>query len=132
VSEGWWPGPESNQRHPHFQCGALPTELPGPQECIPKDLQKPEYNMRKLAAFADTVSVSSQRARTMRAALSARGVLTIAAQLGLVARLSAVIAAVLSVRPLRFDHALTGGVCALGSSGHKRTSAPTLRPTEIR
>ena len=25
----WWPGPESNQRHPHFQCGALPTELPG-------------------------------------------------------------------------------------------------------
>ena len=26
----WWPGPESNQRHPHFQCGALPTELPGP------------------------------------------------------------------------------------------------------
>jgi len=44
VSEGWWPGPESNQRHPHFQCGALPTELPGPQECIPKDVQKPEYN----------------------------------------------------------------------------------------
>ena len=29
ASEGWWPGPESNQRHPHFQCGALPTELPG-------------------------------------------------------------------------------------------------------
>src|SRR5688572_26412791 len=45
VSEGWWPGPESNQRHPHFQCGALPTELPGPQEGIPKDVQKPEYNM---------------------------------------------------------------------------------------
>ena len=44
VSGGWWPGPESNQRHPHFQCGALPTELPGPQECIPKDVQKPEYN----------------------------------------------------------------------------------------
>ena len=43
-SEGWWPGPESNQRHPHFQCGALPTELPGPQECSPKDVQKHEYN----------------------------------------------------------------------------------------
>ena len=40
----WWPGPESNQRHPHFQCGALPTELPGPQECSPKDVQKHEYN----------------------------------------------------------------------------------------
>ena len=25
----WWPRPESNWRHPHFQCGALPTELPG-------------------------------------------------------------------------------------------------------
>ena len=49
VSEGWWPGPESNQRHPHFQCGALPTELPGPQECIPKDVQKPEYNMHVAA-----------------------------------------------------------------------------------
>src|SRR4030095_762311 len=61
--------------------------------------------------------------------LSARGVLAITAQLGLVACLFAVIAAVLSVGPLRFDHALTGGVCALGSSGHKRTSVRTLRPT---
>ena len=42
-SRVWWPEPESNQRHPHFQCGALPTELPGPQECIPKDVQNPEY-----------------------------------------------------------------------------------------
>ena len=25
----WWPRPESNWRHPHFQCDALPTELPG-------------------------------------------------------------------------------------------------------
>ncbi len=25
----WCPGPESNQRHPDFQSGALPTELPG-------------------------------------------------------------------------------------------------------
>src|SRR4030095_6368143 len=64
--------------------------------------------------------------------LSARGVLAITAQLGLVACLFAVIAAVLSVGPLRFDHALTGGVCALGSSGHKRTSVRTLRPTPIR
>src|SRR5688500_14358834 len=44
--------------------------------------------------------------------------LTITAQFGFVSRLSAVIAAVLSVRPLRLDHALTGWVCALGSSGH--------------
>ena len=34
MSEGWWPGPESNQRHPHFQCGALPTELPGRTACL--------------------------------------------------------------------------------------------------
>jgi hypothetical protein len=50
---------------------------------------------------------------------SAGGVLAIAAYLGLVACLFAVLAAVLPVRPLGFDHALTGGVCALGSSGHK-------------
>ena len=29
VPEGWCPGAELNHRHPHFQCGALPTELPG-------------------------------------------------------------------------------------------------------
>jgi hypothetical protein len=91
VSEGWWPGPESNQRHPHFQCGALPTELPGPQECIPKDVQKPEYNKSlsstQLGAWGDgrlkgastpgpeapSGVFSSQRR------LSARGVLAIAA-----------------------------------------------------
>src|SRR5262245_284221 len=27
---GWCPGAESNHRHLHFQCSALPTELPGP------------------------------------------------------------------------------------------------------
>jgi hypothetical protein len=26
----WCPGAESNHRHLHFQCSALPTELPGP------------------------------------------------------------------------------------------------------
>src|SRR5438309_7498706 len=26
---GWCPGAESNHRHLHFQCSALPTELPG-------------------------------------------------------------------------------------------------------
>ena len=30
--EGWWPGPESNQRHRDFQSRALPTELPGRRE----------------------------------------------------------------------------------------------------
>ena len=25
---GWCQGPESNRRHQHFQCCALPTELP--------------------------------------------------------------------------------------------------------
>src|SRR5262245_44874889 len=44
-SEGWWPGPESNQRHRDFQSRALPTELPGPQECVPKDVQKHEYTI---------------------------------------------------------------------------------------
>src|SRR5262249_40566862 len=28
-TEGWCPGAESNHRHQHFQCCALPTELPG-------------------------------------------------------------------------------------------------------
>ncbi len=28
----WWPGTESNRRHEHFQCPALPTELPGRRE----------------------------------------------------------------------------------------------------
>src|SRR5581483_8649575 len=27
----WCPGAESNHRHLHFQCSALPTELPGPR-----------------------------------------------------------------------------------------------------
>jgi hypothetical protein len=26
----WCPGAELNHRHLHFQCSALPTELPGP------------------------------------------------------------------------------------------------------
>jgi hypothetical protein len=29
----WWPGLESNQRHPGFQPSALPPELPGPSGC---------------------------------------------------------------------------------------------------
>src|SRR5271169_6800957 len=27
----WCPGAELNHRHLHFQCSALPTELPGPE-----------------------------------------------------------------------------------------------------
>src|SRR5437773_8547358 len=29
ASGGWWPRPESNQRHTDFQSAALPTELLG-------------------------------------------------------------------------------------------------------
>jgi hypothetical protein len=63
VSEGWWPGPESNQRHPHFQCGALPTELPGPQSCIPKAVQKPEYNMRVASRLDAPALTAPSKAR---------------------------------------------------------------------
>ena len=31
---GWWPRLESNQRHPDFQSGALPTELRGQRRCV--------------------------------------------------------------------------------------------------
>jgi hypothetical protein len=60
--------------------------------------------------------------------LSARRVLTITAQFDLVSRLPAVITAVLSVLPLWFDHALTGGVCALGSSGHRDLRSALYAP----
>ncbi len=30
-----WSGAESNCRHPHFQCGALPTELPDQRRLQP-------------------------------------------------------------------------------------------------
>src|SRR3989304_7708116 len=33
--KGWCRGAELNCRHPHFQCGALPTELPRRQACLP-------------------------------------------------------------------------------------------------
>jgi hypothetical protein len=46
------------------------------------------------------------------------GMLAIAAQLDLVARLLAVIAAVLPVRSLRLDGAVAGRVSALGRSSH--------------
>jgi hypothetical protein len=70
---------------------------------------------RSLGDGAETPSdeISSQPG------LSAGRVLAITAQFDLVSRLPAVIAAVLPVLPLRFDHALTGGVCALRRSGHK-------------
>src|SRR5579883_1305663 len=32
LEELWCPGAESNHRHLHFQCSALPTELPGRRE----------------------------------------------------------------------------------------------------
>jgi hypothetical protein len=89
---------------------------------------KPEYNIsiedsqvtggraieRSLSANTKALSDEIRSPR----GLSAGRVLAITAQFDLVSCLPAVIAAVLSVRPLRFDHALTGGVCALGSSGH--------------
>src|SRR5579883_1933291 len=36
LEELWCPGAESNHRHLHFQCSALPTELPGPESFEPK------------------------------------------------------------------------------------------------
>lgn len=52
------------------------------------------------------------------ARLSAGRVLAVAAQLDLVPRLSTMIAAVLPVRSLRFDHALTRRVRTFGRSSH--------------
>jgi hypothetical protein len=64
AREGWWPGPESNQRHPHFQCGALPTELPG-QACkvgaVLLDLRPAEprkYNTRLRSTSVPTRGTS--------------------------------------------------------------------------
>src|SRR5262249_39559214 len=33
--KSWCPGAELNHRHLHFQCSALPTELPGRRACRP-------------------------------------------------------------------------------------------------
>ena len=45
VSEGWWPGPESNQRHRDFQSRALPTELPGLSNACIDERTNLHYNM---------------------------------------------------------------------------------------
>ena len=96
------------------QCGALPTDATWPSGArVAKARgQKPEYN------------------RTKR--LSAGRVLAVAAQLGLVSRLSAVIAAVLSVRSLGFDHALTRRVRTLGRSSHDDLRFALYAPARAR
>lgn len=48
----WWPGPESNQRHPHFQCGALPTELPGLGVYVAEPSRNPSITRTLLLAGA--------------------------------------------------------------------------------
>ncbi len=64
--EGWWPGPESNQRHPHFQCGALPTELPGPLECGPKDGTESRVYHAHLTRSAARRSLDQTTSRLLR------------------------------------------------------------------
>ena len=53
--------------------------------------------------------------------------LTVAAQLDLAACLLAVIAAVLPVRPVRIDHALTAWMGAFDGSGHMHLLGASLR-----
>ena len=45
TSDGWWPGPESNQRHRDFQSRALPTELPGLSDAWVEARTNLHYNM---------------------------------------------------------------------------------------
>src|SRR5437773_1874655 len=47
ASGGWWPRPESNQRHTDFQSAALPTELLGRGRCV----RKPERAEKESANY---------------------------------------------------------------------------------
>jgi hypothetical protein len=78
-----------------------------------------------LGTIAKSTIENQQRFNDQRSAIKDRdsgspagGMLAIAAQLDLVTRLLAVIAAVLAVRSLRLDGAVAGGVSALGRSSH--------------
>ena len=86
----------------------------------PNDGDQSAINDIKVSLFVrDAMNNEAPRTRSVATVgLSAGRVLAVAAQLGLVSRLAAVIAAVLPVRSLGFDHALTRRVRTLGRSSH--------------
>ena len=53
LEKKWCPGSESNQRHRHFQCRALPTELPG-LEVAPRQKQPGRGQIRSRQAVRST------------------------------------------------------------------------------
>ena len=62
--------------------------------------------------------IKDPQVKKSRSGSAARRMLTVAAELDLVTRLFAVIAAVLPVRSLRLDGTIAGRVSALGRSSH--------------
>src|SRR5688572_1676119 len=70
--------------------------------------------------------------RTTHPVLPAGLVLAVAPELDFVARSLAVIAAVLSMGPVRFDHAGAGRVCTLVRCRHNPPPSWTLRPSKSR